>query len=316
MLQIYSAPLQGFTTVFHRVAFHQSIGGIDKFFTPFFEKGRKRPFDPRLLPEIDPSLNQGLALVPQVIAADIQFFKTFCEEVSQLGYREVNLNVGCPYPPLVKRGMGGGMLSHPDMLARLLDHFYTEFPEMSLSVKMRTGIEEHQEWHQIMPVLNQFPLTEVIVHPRSVKQQYKGSPNWTAFGELMAECRHPLVANGDITSVEEYVRLQALFPSVERWMVGRGWLMNPFLPMEIKGSNFNDERLLKIKEFHTQFMELIATHVDDVNVKRNVVLGFWSYLAESFVNGHRHFRQLRLKWPVKDYQSWVNELYERAWIKA
>jgi tRNA-dihydrouridine synthase len=251
-----------------------------------------------------------------VLTNDNQFFKEFCQEVAQLGYNEVNLNVGCPFPPVVKKGMGGGMLAHPDVLVRLLELFFTEFPEMNLSVKMRTGIEEHQEWRQIIAVLNQFPLTEVIVHPRYVKQQYKGSPNWTAFGELMAECRHPLVANGDITSVDEYMRLQALFPSVERWMVGRGWLMNPFLPMDIKGANFNAERLLKIKAFHTQFMELVATHVDDVNVKRNLVLGFWSYLAEGFVNGHRHFRQLRLRWPLKDYQGWVNELYELEWNKA
>lgn len=169
---IYAAPLQGFTEVAWRNAHAQCLGGVDAYYTPFvrLEKGEIRNKDRR---DVSPEENTVPRLVPQVIASDPEELKVLTDFLASQGYREIDVNMGCPFPLIVRRGKGAGILSSPEKVEALLEMMKV-FPEIRFSVKMRLGGQDAEEWKALVPLLNRSCVTQVTLHPRIGKQQYKG----------------------------------------------------------------------------------------------------------------------------------------------
>ncbi|MGG6498906.1 UNVERIFIED_CONTAM: tRNA-dihydrouridine synthase, partial [Bacteroidetes bacterium 56_B9] len=76
-------------------------------------------------------------------------------------------------------------------------------PDLQFSVKMRLGWENPEESLALLPLLNELPLTHIIMHPRLGKQQYKGEVDLKGFEAFYNECRHPLIYNGGLLTVED-----------------------------------------------------------------------------------------------------------------
>ena len=306
----YLAPLQGYTKVWYRNAFHSALGGADKYFTPFFEEHRSGGFDPRLLPELDIELNSGMTLIPQVVANEPAFLIKAFEAIHAMGYNEVNLNMGCPFPMLVKRNKGGGLMNQPDMVRPMLDTFFEKYPNALLSVKMRSGLDDTQQGVDMVRLLNNYPLTEVIIHPRLVVQQYKGEPDWDAFDAMAQLCRHPLVANGDINKTIDFELLKNRFPQVQCWMMGRGWLGNPSLAMEIRDGILTEgERLINLMKLHKAFHQLIMSQKQmPWQLQNQLLMQFWYYPALQMENGKRWFRRLGKANKPETYHDYINEV--------
>lgn len=312
-VKLYCAPLQSYTTVYYRFAHHMVFGGISKYFTPFFEEGKENSFIPSLLPELNSNLNRDFYVVPQVLTRNPSFLIHFARTVGEMGYKEINLNMGCPHPPVVRKGLGGGLLKDPNALMELLEFFFMECPEIKLSIKMRTGLDDHMDIEKLAPVLNRFPLHEIILHPRTVSQQYKGVPDWDALKKGLSILELPVVANGDIFTRPEYQSLQARFPQVERWMIGRGLMRRPWLAQDLTSLS-SDSHLKQVIEFHTVYTEWVDRYVLDINVKRNLLLAFWFYLSESLENGHRLFRNLKKQKLPANYPRWFKEVRDELKI--
>lgn len=196
MITLYAAPLQGFTELAWRNAHAQVFGGIDAYYTPFvrLEKGEIRNKDKR---ELLPAGNTVSRLIPQIVAAEPDEFRILVEQISGWGYREIDLNMGCPFPLIVNRRKGSGILPFPDKVAALLHEMET-FPEIRFSVKMRLGWERADEWREILPLLNESCVRQITLHPRIGRQQYKGTVDREAFTAFYESCRLPLVYNGDL----------------------------------------------------------------------------------------------------------------------
>ena len=227
MITIYAAPLQGFTELAWRNAHAQVFGGIDAYYTPFvrLEKGEIRNKDKR---ELLPAGNTVSRLIPQIVAAEPDEFRMLVEQISGWGYREIDLNMGCPFPLIVNRRKGSGILPFPDKVAALLHEMET-FPEIRFSVKMRLGWERTDEWREILPLLNESCVRQITLHPRIGRQQYKGTVDREAFTAFYESCRLPLVYNGDLRTQEEMQELLQAYPRLEGVMLGRGLLANPDL---------------------------------------------------------------------------------------
>ena len=224
---IYFAPLQGYTDAVYRRIHHEVCGGVDEYYTPFvrWEKEGVRKKDMR---DIDLKLNDGVPTVPQVIAKDCDEFARLCDCVQEAGWRRIDLNMGCPFPLQVHAGRGCGLLSHPEKVAEIADEMCRR-RDVQFSVKMRLGQDDPSEGLALMPVINAMPLTQVTVHPRLGRQQYKGGTDMEAFRQLAAVCRHPMVYNGDITELGQLSALLSEFSSLKGVMVGRGLLARPWL---------------------------------------------------------------------------------------
>lgn len=221
------APLQGYTDFVYRRAHHECVGGVDEYYTPFMRivKGEVRKKDLR---DADPATNEGVPTVPQVIARDGDEFARLCETLQTQGWGRIDLNMGCPFPMQVKAGRGSGLLQHPYRIEEIQKEMQRR-PEVAFSAKMRLGQEGMDEGLAVMPIINEMPLLHVTLHPRLGRQQYKGEVDREAFERFMEICKHPIVYNGDITTIEEVHKLQQRWPDLKGVMLGRGLLARPWM---------------------------------------------------------------------------------------
>ena len=140
MIQRYDfAPLDGITKVVFRQVYHRMFGGADRYFIPFFSPTDQHILTKRDQRELDPAANAGLPVVPQVMTRRAPDFLWAAEIVADMGYTEVNLNLGCPSGTVTAKGKGAGMLTDPEALDRFLDDVFSKCP-IAISVKTRLGM--------------------------------------------------------------------------------------------------------------------------------------------------------------------------------
>ena len=278
-LPIHFAPLQGYTDAIYRNAHSAIFGGIDTYYTPFIrlDKGAFRNRDVR---DIEPGNNEVPHLIPQLIGHEEEKVETILSLFTERGYKEVDINMGCPFPMLAKRHNGSGILPFPEEVEKLLE-ITQRHPEISFSVKMRLGWENAEECLKLAPILNVYPLKHITMHPRLGKQQYKGDVNPKGFAAFAEVCRHPLIYNGDISNIEDIERIHDSFPTLSGIMIGRGLLMNPALAIEYKEkkSLSTEDMKEKLYQMHkivfARYEERLEGGEDQLLNKMKI---FWEYL--------------------------------------
>ena len=228
-----SAPLQGFTQApwrsFHAAAFP---GDVDAYFTPFLrlESGLPRRRD---LHDIASPLNNGIPLVAQVIARDAEEFALLTDAAAEAGATRIDLNAGCPYPMLTRRGRGSALIENPDALAAISTEMQSR-PHLRFSMKMRLGLDNPDAWLSSLPAIESMPLDLLTVHPRTARQMYSGELHTAMFARLLESTRHPVVFNGEIREPAHAVGLANEYPALAGIMVGRGLLLRPTLASEVR----------------------------------------------------------------------------------
>ena len=278
-LPIHFAPLQGYTDVIYRNAHAACFGGINAYYTPFvrLEKGTFRHRDVR---GIEPGNNQVPHLIPQLIAPTAEKAEKILSLFIEKGYKEADINMGCPFPILAKRHNGSGILPYPEEVQALLS-LITKYPQISFSIKMRLGWEDPEECLKLAPIINELPLRQVVMHPRLGKQQYKGEVDLKAFEAFQHVCKHPLIYNGDINHIEDIHRIQEQFPGLAGMMIGRGLLANPALAWEYQQNRTLefDEMKEKIQSMHTYVYEEYIEQLKGGDLQiLNKMKAFWEYL--------------------------------------
>lgn len=279
ILPIHFAPLQGYTEAIYRNAHATCFGGVDIYYTPFvrLEKGNFRKRDIR---DIEPDNNHVPHLVPQLLASSPEKAETILSLFIEKGYKEADINLGCPFPLLAKRHNGSGILPYPEEVKALLS-IVTKYPQISFSIKMRLGWENPDECIQLAPILNELPLRQITMHPRLGKQQYKGEVNLESFATFRNICKHPLIYNGDIKSIEEIQAIKDQFPSLAGIMIDRGLLANPALALEYKSGEklSSDEMAKKIREMHAIVYQQYEQQLNGGDTQLvNKMKSFWEYL--------------------------------------
>ncbi len=304
---IYLAPLQGFTDFVYRKAYNEIFGGIDAFFIPYISVKNNwilKKYEKEILKENNPQNR----VIPQVLANNADEMLFLAKFTEEQGYNEINLNLGCPYPMVTNRGMGAGLLPRPDKLQQMLSAFFDK-SNLKLSVKLRAGLISPKEIEQIVPVLNQYALSEVIFHPRVAKQLYAGEVLDSAFEFATTNLKHRLVYNGDIFSLSSFNDRVQKFAEIRHWMLGRGVLMNPFLPAEIKGVFYSEaEKQIKLVAFHKRMFELYAEKMDNDGNVLNKMKQFWIYFSCCFPNQKKGFKLIKKAGSLPKYQSAIKEL--------
>jgi len=300
-MKFYMAPLQSYTTSFYRQAHALTYGKMHKYFTPFFEDTGKSLALIKFEPELNLQLNNELNVVPQVATNNASFLVSFAKEMKRRGFNEININMGCPFPMLVKRGRGGGILNYPDKVSELLRTFEKANLDLKLSVKMRLGIDNNHQGQEVINVLNKYQLEELILHPRLVTQKYSGVPDWDSFELFCQQCIHPVVANGDITSKTVLSSLKERFKTIDTFMIGRGLLSSPDLFSTLNNTSPNPP----IQTLHQHYYGLITSHYTDWNQAFNFLQSFWHYPLNLSIEGQRLLRKLKKHNKPKLYAEWL-----------
>ena len=318
-------PFQGITDAPFRNVFKRHFGGIDKFYTPFFTGIHKEDHAKNLQgEEIDPRYNDVETLTPQILSTDAEEILRFAKQCKQLGYKEINLNMGCPFPRVANKKRGCGLLPYPDKVEAMLERIFEDI-DIKFSVKCRLGYFSPDEIDAIIPIFNKFPLSELIIHPRIGKQLYKGEADVERFKALIPYINTPLVYNGDIVSVESFGRIRNAVLSVNRFMLGRGLLTNPFLAEQIKNgsadacnASLQYKPVDKTERLHVYVIDLYEDRLRHAGGNPKV-LGrmkeLWSYLMYSFEEPQVVWRKIKKLNALKDYEEAVESIFKEIAIK-
>ncbi len=226
-MRYYFAPLEGITdSIFRRLHHKYFPQGIDRYYTPFFSPTVHRALTPREARELPPADALGVTVVPQLltkVAEDFIWMSTQCRD---LGYQEVNLNLGCPSGTVTAKSKGSGMLRDPDALDAFLEDIFRS-SVLPVSVKTRIGFAHREELPRLLEIFNRYPIRELTVHPRLRTAFYKGPVDMEAFRYCAENSRNPLCYNGDILCPSQAEALHREFPTVEAVMIGRGLIGDP-----------------------------------------------------------------------------------------
>ena len=309
-------PFQGITDAPFRNVFKRHFGGVDKFYTPFFTGIHKEEHAKNLQgEEIDPRYNNVETLTPQILSTDAEEILRFAKQCQQLGYKEINLNMGCPFPRVANKKRGCGLLPYPDKVETMLDRVFDEI-DIKFSVKCRLGYFNPEEIDAIIPVFNKYPLSELIIHPRIGKQLYKGEADVERFRALVPSINAPLVYNGDIVSVESFNRISNAVQPVNQFMLGRGILAHPFLAEQIKNDIADTDD--KTERLHNYVLDLYEDRLRHAGGSPKV-LGrmkeLWSYLMNSFEEPQVVWRKIKKINALKEYEDAVETIFKEIVVK-
>ena len=309
-------PFQGITDAPFRNVFKRHFGGIDKFYTPFFTGIHKEEHAKNLQgEEIDPLYNDVETLTPQILSTDAEEILRFAKQCQQLGYKEINLNMGCPFPRVANKKRGCGLLPYPDKVEAMLERVFEEI-DIKFSVKCRLGYFDPKEIDAILPIFNKFPISELIIHPRIGKQLYKGEADVERFKALIPYINAPLVYNGDIVSEDSFNRISNAVQPVNQFMLGRGILANPFLAEQIKNDKASTHD--KTERLHNYVIDLYEDRLHHAGGSPKV-LGrmkeLWSYLMNSFEEPQVVWRKIKKINALKEYEEAVETIFKEIAIK-
>lgn len=297
--------MEGITIYLYRNAYEKFFGGIDKYFTPFIMPNGKRIFKTRELQDVLPENNEGICVVPQILTKKPEEFIKTAKELKAMGYEEVNLNVGCPSKTVVSKGKGSGLLKEPEELDDFLVEIFEKL-DMKISIKTRIGIEEPEEFEELMEMYNRHPLEELIIHPRVQREFYQGKPHLDIFEDAFEISENPVCYNGDIVTVNDFYKIIHRFPKLDQVMIGRGLLRNPALIGQIKyGELLTKQQLMSLHD------DVYEAYQDYVSGEKNVLYkmkDFWTNPVQLFTNYEKYAKKIRKAQRLKDYEKAVHAL--------
>ena len=306
-MNYYLAPLEGITTLPFRLAYHKYYGGIEKYFTPFLSSGK---LNENQRAHLDRANNAGMTLIPQILTNSVDSFMLTANQLAELGYSVVNINLGCPSGTVVAKKRGAGALDDLRTLEQFLQDIFEQSP-LKISIKTRIGMFSESDWEDILKLYLQFPFEELIVHPRIGKQGYAGSPNLDAY-ELAYRLVAPekLVYNGDITDIASQTALLARFPSTQNLMIGRGLLMHPGLvPALAQNKPLEPIDYMLFREFHNDLLHRYQELMQDDSHVLFKMKDLWKFMEKAFPNQEKALKEIRKSKTVSAYKIAVGQLF-------
>lgn len=325
-MQYYLAPLEGITGYIFRNTLHEVFGGVDKYFTPFIAPNENRPMNPRERTDVLPEKNEGLFLIPQILTNKAEHFLTTAKELAEMGYGEVNLNLGCPSGTVAAKKRGAGFLSEPEKLECFLEEIYEKCP-IKISIKTRLGIYEPEEFFEILAIYEKFPVSELVIHPRVQKDFYKNNPRLGIFRRAAESSHLPICYNGDLFSISEIENFRKEFPQIKQVMIGRGAIRNPAIfrmlrkqagtegPEAGRAEGLGSPTAEELRCFHDLLVERYYERMAD---ERNVLFKMkelWTYLLTSFADAEKYGKRIRKAQRLPEYEETVEHLFKQCPIQ-
>lgn len=294
-MKLYFAPLEGITYYQFRNIHAEIFGDVDAYYAPFISPGKDTHMTAKERQDVLPENQTVPELVPQIMCNHPDAFAGVAKELYEMGYHEMNINLGCPSGTVVAKKKGAGLLEDPFLLDRLFQNIYEKelfaSGKMQLSVKTRLGLREEWEFEDLLAVYNKYPLKELIVHARVREDYYKKPVRLDCFTQAYENSKHKLCYNGDIFRKEDYDKIMERYPNLDAIMLGRGILFNPALARVIKGG----EQISR-EELIAYYEALLTLYKETQNGERNLVFRLkelWFYLGPLFKDAEKELKTLR-----------------------
>nr|MBQ8253807.1 tRNA-dihydrouridine synthase family protein [Lachnospiraceae bacterium] len=328
-MKLYFAPMEGITGLVCRNAYEACFSGtIDKYFAPFITATTTKEMSTKELRDILPEKNEGIPLVPQILANQPESFIRTAQRITSLGYREINLNLGCPSRTVVTKKKGAGFLEFPHKLDAFLQEIceWTEKEDVKFSVKTRLGMQDEDEFWELLEIYNRHPLHELIVHLRTQDDYYVKPVRETMFPEIIEKSKHSLCYNGDLFDEKRIKKFADAYPQQDRVMIGRGLLMHPGMCVGEVQHDWNKEAMISgqsdvdafgvardnLWNFHDAVYEGYRNYIQG---EKNVLFKMkelWAYMKVNFDEDEtvvkKSLKQIRKSQSCADYEMAVRQL--------
>lgn len=307
--RFYLAPFQGITDAIYRVSYHKYFGGFDKYFAPYISGTGDVKVAKSKLKDVWPEYNIDTHTIPQFLSKDANEVLLLLEAFSALGYSEANWNLGCPFQKVAGKKRGSGLLPYADEIKSILQQVKDKGIPIDLSIKMRTGYKTDRDIFPLLDVFEEFDINEIIIHPRTGIQLYKGLASADVFEECLSKTTHSLGWNGDIVDLKSFNTLSQRFPNINLWMIGRGALSHPGLALWLKDPNLynHDDFKEKIFNFTKDIYDATLTRTQGINQVIDRMKPIWLYLSRSFSDPNAAFRRIRKTTEAREYLLAVEE---------
>ena len=320
-MELYFAPMEGVTGPQFRRAHHKYFSGVDQYYLPFISPTQDHVFTPRELRNVGPQANEGIPVVPQLLTKNPKDFLWAAKELGTMGYREVNLNLGCPSGTVVAKGKGAGMLADPIALNEFFDTIFSaDLGGVAISVKTRLGLEAPEEFPALAEVFARYPISLLILHPRVREDYYKVPVREEEFARAQPLIHCPLCYNGGLVHTGDCAKTAEEFPQLQGLMMGQGLIADPALARKVRGGRTAGRE--ELRAFHD---ELYQGYLRDFSSEKNAVFHMkelWSYFFLLFEGGEKLFKQIKKAQNGRSYESAVDQIFrtlplrdEADWIK-
>lgn len=293
------APLEGITGWVYRSAHHAMFPGVDSYYTPFLAPTVDSPLTGRGLTDVLPENNAGVPVVPQLLTNQAEAFLSAARVLQDLGYQEVNLNLGCPSGTVVSKKKGAGFLSLPEQMSDFFDQIFSAGLTIKVSVKTRVGVNDPDQWPALLEIYNRYPIHELTVHPRIRKDFYRGAVRMETFEYAVEHAKPPLCYNGDLNDPQDCRDFARAFPSVHHVMLGRGLVANPALVRELKGGPALNRNELQV--FHDHLVERYRESLSGDRPVLGKMKELWFYLSAMFQDPEKPLKAMRKAKNLADY---------------
>lgn len=301
-MQHYFAPLEGLTDRIYRDVHHRYYPGIAKYYTPFISPTTHRALTNKEKREIPPADSLEYTAVPQVLTKNPQDFLWLAQQCADLGYKEINLNLGCPSGTVTAKGKGAGMLRDTDALDEFLYEIYHNSP-IPISIKTRIGFSSPDEFEKLLGVYNRYPIFELTIHPRVRAQFYNGSVEMRAFEYAVHNSKNPLCYNGNLNSNADISAIGASYPQLGSVMLGRGLIADPAMLCPER------DNATTLAAFHN---ELLESYIEVFGSARNAMFRMkenWRYILCKFETAEKLAKRLRKTTDVCEYRHITQEIF-------
>lgn len=222
------APMQDVTNLwFMKVIAH--YGSPDYFFTEYFRVNDTSRLNRSILTAITEN-DTGRPVFAQMIGESIPDLVRTAKELCGYNIAGVDLNMGCPAPRIYRKNVGGGLLLSPEKVDRILGELRSAVNDRPLTVKMRVGFENTDNFYSILDIINRHSIDLLSLHGRTVKDMYHGAVKYDLIASAVRRVDCPVLANGNIdsakTAIEVLSQTGAAGLMVGRWAIGNPWLFN------------------------------------------------------------------------------------------
>lgn len=280
-------------------------------FTPFFTSIHKQKSLSAKEEELSILSLKEAQIIPQILSKDADEMLRFASFCYEKGHTEINWNLGCPYPRVANKKRGSGMLPYPEMVYQILEKVMGATP-IKWSIKCRLGYLSPTEIFDLIPVFNQFNLEELIVHARIGKQLYKGHVDGETFQQLPALIRAPLVYNGDVFTTSDFLHFQKQY-HLSHWMIGRGLLVDPFLPARIKKgalpSLYEQQEVIRrfIEDLYLSYRKKMNDRPQAISVLKEL----WGFMSYGFDHPQKIFNAIKKCKSFEQYEGAIASVFSK-----
>jgi tRNA-dihydrouridine synthase B len=304
----YLAPLRGVTDHIFRNAFETHFGRFDYLLTPFIPTVKGIVVNPSHIKDIALEHNDPERIIPQIIGNNPDDIIMLARHLYSMGYSSVNLNMGCPHPQITRKKRGSGMLPYPDFIDSVLSGIFSSITQ-PFSVKIRLGLESSDEFNGVIPVLNNYAIHEITIHPRTGIQMYDGTVDLDAFDKYYRCLKHTICYNGDIWSKQHFDEYRLRFQTINRWMLGRGVVQDPFMLEELRSGVSIRRDLLAVRSFHDEIFNRSRERLCGPAHLLGKMKELWAYIANLFDDPHKVLKSVQKQSTVDGYVATVDRIF-------